>query len=157
MAEWEDRARRGLGLLDSSTDEQNHTICMLNKILDSGNRDDFVSRDYYNVQQTAGGLPPDKTLDWFLGQILGHIRGGDPPDYGIMSSSFAPEVSDDDFRSAILSFDNMIRTHIRFLNGVVHQAAPGDVHVALWNWILDQLKDDTSLYACYRDYLKDDR
>ncbi len=161
MAEWEDRTRRGLSLLDGSTDEQKHTQCMLNKILDPNNRDDYVSRDFYNVQQTAGGLPPDKTFDWFLGAIKGHIRGVAPydqtADYGLMSSSFAPEVGDDDFRSGVLSFDNVIRQHIQFLNGVVHQAAPGDVHVALWNWILDQLKDDTSLYACYRDYLIDDR
>jgi hypothetical protein len=57
----------------------------------------------------------------------------------------------------VLSFDSVIRQHITFLNGVVHQAAPGDVQVELWNWILDQLKDDSSLYACYRDYLEDDR
>jgi hypothetical protein len=134
---------------------------LLNKILDSGNRDDYVSKDFYNVQQTAGGLPEGKTFDWFLDAIKGHMRGTAPydqtADYGLMSSNFAPEVSDDDFRTAVLSFDNVIRQHITFLNGVVHQAAPGDVHVALWNWILDQLKDDTSLYACYRDYLVDNR
>jgi len=66
MAEWEDRANRGIGLLDGSTDEQKHTICMLNRILDTGNRDDYVSKDFFNVQQTAGGLPPDIIFDGFL-------------------------------------------------------------------------------------------
>jgi hypothetical protein len=161
MAEWEDRARRGISLLDNSADEQKRTLCMLNKILDSGNRDDYASKDFFNVQQTAGGLPAGVTFDAFLGMVLGHMRGREPydqtADYGLMSNSFAPEVSDDDFKAGVLSFDNVIRQHITFLNGVVHQAAPGDVQVALWNWILDQLKDDTSLYACYRDYLQDDR
>jgi hypothetical protein len=36
----------------------------------------------------------------------------------------------------LMSFDTNIRHHITFLNGVVHQIAPGDVHLALWNLIL---------------------
>ena len=158
---WESRAKRGLTLLDDSNDTARRTRCMLKKILDSNNRDDYVSRDFYNVQQTAGGLPEGHDFAWFLAKILGHLRGqtpyADTADYGLMSSNLSPDVSDADFKKAVLSFDDLIYRHITFLNGVVHQAAAGEVHVKLWNWILDQLKDDTSLYACYRDIVKDDR
>ncbi len=44
-----------------------------------------------------------------------------------------------------------------FDNGVVHQIAPGEVHVALWNLILDALKDPNSIYKCYAGYFVDER
>lgn len=64
-------------------------------------------------------------------------------------------LSDDDFKLAALTFDDNIRRHISFLNGVVHQAAAGQVHTQLWNLILDSRSDDTSVYAVYRDFLVD--
>jgi hypothetical protein len=74
------------------------TLCMLNNILDSNKRDDYASKDFYHVQQTAGGLPDGQTFDWFLGTVLGHLRGVEPydqtADYGLMSSSFAQDVSE---------------------------------------------------------------
>lgn len=55
--------------------------------------------------------------------------------------------------AALLTFDDVIRKHMRFLNGVVHQAAPGDVHLALWELILEARSDSRSLYSCYSDFL----
>jgi hypothetical protein len=46
-------------------------------------------------------------------------------------------MSDDDFRTALMSIDSNIVHHIEFLNGVVHQIAAGQVHLALWQLILD--------------------
>jgi hypothetical protein len=37
----------------------------------------------------------------------------------------------------------------------VHQIAAGQVHLALWQLILDSRSDDRSIYACYRDFLVD--
>jgi hypothetical protein len=63
--------------------------------------------------------------------ILDHMRDD------LSKSNFDPELSDDDFRAALMSFGDNIRRHIRFLNGVVHQAAAGEVHRRLWELILD--------------------
>lgn len=71
------------------------------------------------------------------------------------SGSFDEALSDDDFRTAALSFDDSIRRHIRFLNGVVHQAAPGEVHQGLWSLILSSRHDSRSVYSCYREFLVD--
>jgi hypothetical protein len=68
---------------------------------------------------------------------------------------FSGELADEDFRTAALSFDDNIRRHMRFLNGVVHQAAPGEVHVALWDLMLSSRADDRSIYSLYRDFLVD--
>jgi hypothetical protein len=54
-----------------------------------------------------------------------------------------------------MSIDENIRHHISFLNGVVHQAAAGDVHKALWQLILDARTDPASIYTCYKDFLVD--
>ncbi len=148
---WSDRVQRGLSLLDSSNDEHTVTICMLNKVLDANVSDLYISHDFYNVQQTAGGLPDGYSFDQFLAAVGGHIRDE------IMSSSFAPEVADADMLASVLTWDSNIRYHFRFLNGIVHQIAAGEVHVKLWNLILDSIKNDNSIYACYRSIIIDDR
>jgi hypothetical protein len=150
--DWHDVAKRAIAFLQSDTsDAATRTKCMLNHILDESHGDGYISKDFYNVKQTAGGLPPNTTMVQFLAAIMGRLRNG------LTSSSFDTSLSDDDFRTAVMSFDSNIRQHITFLNGVVHQAAPGKVHVALWNLILDSLKDPNSLYKCYTDYLVDAR
>jgi hypothetical protein len=70
-------------------------------------------------------------------------------------SNFDEGVSDEEFKTAALTFDEAIRRHIRFLNGVVHQAAPGEVHRSLWDMIMEARSDSTSVYSCYSDYLVD--
>ena len=148
--DWHDVAKRAIAFLQSDTsDAATRTTCMLNHILDASHGDGYISKDFYNVKQTAGGLPPGTTMVQFLAAIMGRLRKA------LASSSFDPSLSDDDFRTAIMSFDSNIRQHITFLNGTVHQAAPGQVHVALWNLILDSRKDPNSLYKCYADYLVD--
>lgn len=150
MSDWHDSANRALTLLDGdSSAEAGRTRCMINHVLDESLDDSYISKDFYNVQQTAGGLPPTVTMDQFLGMITGHVREG------LGMSNFDPGMSDDDFRTALMSFDSNIRQHITFLNGTVHQAAPGDVHVALWNRILASRSDSNSIYTCYADYLVD--
>ena len=89
------------------------------------------------------------TFEQFVSAIAGRVRAE------LESSSFDEGLSDQDFRVAALSFDDSIRRHIRFLNGVAHQGAPGEVHLGLWDLILRSRDDDTSIYACYRDYLVD--
>ena len=149
---WQVRASRCISLLDASnSDEEARTIALLNKVLDEGNHDDYISKDFYNVQQAAGGLPDGMTFDEFVSQISGHVR------QFLQSSSFGPDVSDEGVKSAALSFDDEIVKHFRFLNGTVHQIAPGDVHVKLWNLILDSLTDSSSIYSCYTDLIVDDR
>lgn len=63
--------------------------------------------------------------------------------------TFEDDLNDDDFKLAALTFNDSIRRHINFLDGVVHQAAPGEVLLRLWNLILDSRSDDTSIYALY--------
>jgi len=150
MADWQETANRGLALLDGdSSDEASRTSCLSEHIQNEGNRDDYISKDFFNVQQTAGGLPEGMTFEDFVSLIAGHIRDD------FTSESFAPEMSDDDFRIALMSIDENIRRHIQFLNGVVHQIAPGEVHLGLWQLILNSRSDDQSPYSCYRDYLVD--
>ncbi|HZO90834.1 MAG TPA: hypothetical protein VFB38_21080 [Chthonomonadaceae bacterium] len=150
MASWQDRAQRGLTLFEGSgSDEGDRTFQILNHVLDESNRDDYISKDFFNVQQTAGGLPETLSFEQFLAMISGHIRSE------LEGSSFDEGLSDDDFRTAALAFDDNIRRHIRFLNGVVHQAAPGEVHRRLWDLILSARNDSSSIYTCYRDFLVD--
>ncbi|HJU09602.1 MAG TPA: hypothetical protein VJ728_01935 [Candidatus Binataceae bacterium] len=150
MADWQESAKRALSLLQGdSSDEGARTTRIINHVLDENHSDGYISKDFYNVQQTAGGLPDGVTMDQFIAAITGHIR----EDLG--KSNFDPEMSDDDFRTALMSFDANIRRHIVFLNGVVHQIAPGEVHLALWKLILDSRSDPNSIYSCYTDYLVD--
>jgi hypothetical protein len=147
---WQDRAQRALSAFEGSQDaNEDRTWQILNHILDEANSDSYVSKDFFNVQQTAGGLPDGVTFDNFLALILGNVRSE------LEGSSFADDVDDESFKTAALTFDDNIRRHIRFLNGVVHQGAPGEVHSALWNYILTARGDDKSTYACYRDYIVD--
>jgi hypothetical protein len=148
---WQDRAQRGLTLLDANNSAHATTIGILNKVLDTNNSDLYISSDFFNVQQTAGGLPDTLTFDDFVARIAGHIRGE------LGGSSLALGIGDDDVRAALLTWNDNIMHHFTFLNGVVHQAAAGDVHVKLWNYILDAVKNDQSIYACYRDIIIDDR
>jgi hypothetical protein len=150
MPDWRDTAQRAVTFLESDTsDEATRTKCIIDHVLDESHSDGYISKDFYNVQQTAGGLPDDVTKDQFIEAITGHI----PEE--LTSSSFDPDLSDDDFRTALMSFDANIRKHITFLNGVVHQIAPGEVHLALWQLILDSRSDPNSIYTCYADYLVD--
>lgn len=150
MPDWRDTAQRAVTFLESDTsDEATRTTCILNHILDESHNDSYISKDFFNVQQTAGGLPDGVTIDQFIAAIAGHVREE------LTSSSFDPALSDDDFRTAVMSFDSNIRRHITFLNGVVHQAAPGEVHLALWQLILDSRSNHNSIYTCYSDYLVD--
>lgn len=150
MANWKDRAERGLTLFEGAdSDEGDRTWQILNHILDESNRADYISADFFNVQQTAGGLPPDLSFEKFVSTIAGHVRNQ------LEGSSFDDDVGDDEFKSALLTFDDVIRRHIRFLNGVVHQAAVGDVHRGLWDLILEARSDDRSIYSCYRNFLVD--
>ena len=147
---WQDSANRGLYLFEGSSDDPgDKTWQIFNHVLDENNSDTYISRDFYNVQQTAGGLPDSLSFDQFLGMIQGHVRNE------LEGSSFSGDISDEDFKQAALTFDDNIRRHIRFLNGVVHQGAPGEVHVALWNLILESRGDSRSIYSCYSDYLID--
>lgn len=147
---WQERAQRALTMFEGSSDDnENRSTQIFNHVLDESNRDDYISKDFFNVQQTAGGLPDGMSFDDFVAMVAGHVRDE------LESSSFDEALADSDFRVAALSFDDSIRRHIRFLNGVVHQAAPGEVHVGLWNLILSSRADDTSIYAVYRDFLVD--
>jgi hypothetical protein len=150
MSVWRDRASRGLTMFEGSSDDAaDRTWQILNHVLDENNSDDYISKDFYNVQQTAGGLPQNMSFEDFLVAVAGHVRTS------LQGSSFDEDLSDDDFRTACLSFDDVIRRHVVFLNGVVHQAAPGDVHMKLWNFILQSRDLDTSIYSLYRNYLVD--
>ena len=131
----------------SSDDNEDRSRQIFNHVLDESNRDDYISHDFFNVQQTAGGLPDGVTFDDFVQMVAGHVRAE--------LDAFEDDLSDDDFKLAALTFDDVIRQHITFLNGVVHQAAAGQVHVQVWNLILNSRSDDTSIYAVYRDFLVD--
>src|SRR5262249_24185227 len=136
MADWRDRAERAKELLqDDASDEATRTKCMLDHVENEENRDDYISKDFFNVQQTAGGLPDTMTFDQFVQAIAGHVRED------LTSDSFSEDLGDDDFRTALMSIDANIRRHIQFLNGVVHQIAPGEVHLGLWQFILDSRSD----------------
>jgi hypothetical protein len=149
-ADWRARAKRALTVLQNdSSGEATRTKCMFNHILEESHSDSYVSKDFYNVQQTAGGLPASMSMEQFLAAITGHIRAE------LASSSFGSAETDSVFRDSVLTFDSNIRRHITFLNGVVHQAAPGKVHLALWKLILDSRSDSNSIYKCYADYLVD--
>jgi len=145
---WQDRAQRGLRVLaDSDGDIATRTTTILNHILDESNSDLYISHDFFNIEQVTAGLPEGLTFDEFVAVVAGHVRN----DLG--GSNFGADVSDGEFRAAVLNFDDVIRRHIRFLNGVVHQAGVGQAHLALWDLILTARNDEASIYACYRDYL----
>ena len=147
---WQDRAQRALNMFaGSSNDNERRSSRVFTHILNEDNRDDYISKDFLNVQQTAGGLPNGMSFDQFVAMVAGHVRDE------LASDSFDEGLGDDDFRTAALSFDDSIRRHIRFLNGVVHQAAAGEVHLGLWRLILNSRSDDTSIYSVYRDFLVD--
>jgi len=147
---WQERANRALVMFEGSADEnEDRTWQIFNHILDEANSDEYISKDFFNVQQTAGGLPPGVTFDDFIVMVAGHVRAQ------LGSSSFDEALDDDNFKIAALAFDENIRHHIRFLNGVVHQIAPGEVHLQLWERILNARSDDLSVYSCYRDFLVD--
>jgi hypothetical protein len=148
--DWRETGKRAVAFLQSDTSaEADRTKCIFNHIFDESHSDGYISKDFFNVQQTAGGLPDGVSMEQFIAAITGHIRED------LNSSSFDPALSDDDFRTAVMSFDSNIRRHITFLNGVVHQIAPGEVHQALWKLILGSRSDPNSLYRCYADYLVD--
>ena len=150
MATWQDRAQRGLTLFEGAdSGESDRTWQIFNHILDEKNLDDYISRDFFNVQQTAGGLPEGVSFEQFLSMISGHVRSE------LEGGSFDEGLGDEDFRTAALTFDDNIRRHIRFLNGVVHQGAPGEVHRNLWDLILNARNDSSSIYSCYREFLID--
>ena len=157
---WQQRVRRGLGLLDASQPDQARTICMLNKVLDTGNNDDYVS-DYYTIQQTAGGLPDGVSFDQMLGQVSTHIRQDLNTQRTLTDengqTTVSPDPDDDGFREWMLGADHQIVKIFGLVNATVHQAAPGDFHIKLYNFILDSLKNDRSLYSCYRDIFVDGR
>ena len=145
---WQDQANRALTMFEGSTDpNEDRSWQIFNHVLDESNRDDYITHDFFNVQQTAGGLPDGVTFDDFVNLVQGHVRAE--------LDTFDDQASDDDFRTIALTFDEVIRRHIVFLNGVVHQAAAGQVHVALWNLILSERADDTSIYVLYADFLVD--
>ena len=145
---WQDQANRALTMFEGSSDDnEDRSRQIFNHVLDESNRDDYISHDFFNVQQTAGGLPDGVTFDDFVQMVAGHVRAE--------LDAFEDDLSDDDFKLAALTFDDVIRQHITFLNGVVHQAAAGQVHVQVWNLILNSRSDDTSIYAVYRDFLVD--
>jgi hypothetical protein len=146
---WQDRAYRLLGLFEGSgTEEGDRTWQIMNHVI-GGNDDDYISRDFYNVQQTAGGLPEGVSFEGYLAAIAGHVRDE------LQGSNFDESLGDDDLRAAGLTFDDNIRRHIRFLNGVVHQGAPGEVHVGLWEKILQDRGNGRSIYSIYSNYLVD--
>jgi len=148
MTTWQDRANRALVMFEASdSDEGDRSFQIFNHILDTNNFDDFISKDFFNVQQTAGGLPDGMKFEDFLGSIAGRVRTL------LEGAGFDEELGDDDFRTSALSFDDVIRQHIRFLNGVVHQAAPGKVHVNLWNFILAAKSEPRSIYSIYKEFL----
>ena len=150
MSTWHNRAYRILNLFEADpTDEGDRTWQIMNHILDEACDDSYVSRDFYNIQQTAGGLPEGVSFDDFLHGVQGHVRDE------LEGGSFEEVLSDGEIRQAALTFDDNIRRHIRYLNGVVHQIAPGEVHLKLWDLILRSRHNDASLYSCYRDYLVD--
>lgn len=150
MSMWQDRAYRILNLFEGSADEDgDRTWQIMNHVLDENNQDDYISRDFYNVQQTAGGLPEGVTFEGFLSAVSGHVRDE------LQGGSFDEGLGDDDIRTAGLSFDDNIRRHIRFLNGVVHQGAPGEVHLGLWEKILQDRDNGQSVYSLYHGYLVD--
>jgi hypothetical protein len=147
---WQDRAQRALATLEAASDgSADRSRQIFNHVLDESNRDDYISRDFFNVQQTAGGLPDGLSFDDFVALVAGHVRSE------LEGGGFSEDLGDDDFRTAALSFDDTIRSHIRFLNGVVHQAAAGEVHLGLWHLILRSRDDDASIYSRYRDFLVD--
>ena len=150
MSEWTSSANRGLVLFEGSADDSKDRMWqILNHVLDENNNDDYISKDFFNVQQTAGGLPDGIEFIDFLQMIAGHVR------QDLTGSNFNDEVGDDDFTTAALAIDATIRRHIGFLNGVVHQGAPGDAHLGLWNYILQSRDTPQSIYSLYKDYLVD--
>ena len=157
---WRQRIARGIPLLDASQPDQARTICMLNKILDTSTRDDFLN-DYYNIQQVAGGLPDGVSIDTFREQVSAHLRAtmNIQPTYtdedGNVTTS--PEPDDEGLRQMMVAPDHVIVQIFGFLNANVAQAGAGQVHIALWNYVLDSMKDDNSIYSCYRDVFVDGR
>jgi len=147
--EYTETANRAIKLLDPADDSR--TICMLKKVQEEGTDDRYVA-DYYNVKQTAGGLPEGVSFEKFLNGISFHMRDQLGKD-GVYGS----DASDDDVKNGVRTFDTVIRQIFDYLNANVHQAAAGEAHKELWNYILDQTKVSSSLYSCYSSTFVDNR
>jgi hypothetical protein len=146
--DYRETANRAIDLLDASDDSR--TICMLQKVQAEGTDDRYVA-DLYNVKQTAGGLPEGVSFETFLNGVSYRLREQ------LGKDSLYKDASDDDVRSGVRTYDNVIRQVFTYLNANVHQAAAGEVHKELWNHILDQTKNSSSLYSCYSGTFVDNR
>jgi hypothetical protein len=141
-------ANRAIKLLDESEDSR--TICMLKKVQEQGTDDRYVA-DFYNIKQTAGGLPADVSFESFLNSVSYRLRDQ------LGKDSLYGDVSDDEVKANVRTYDSVIRQIFNYLNANVHQAAAGEVHKELWNHILDQTKVSSSLYSCYSGTFVDQR
>jgi hypothetical protein len=146
--DYTETANRAIKLLDASEDSR--TICMLKKVQEDGTDDRFVA-DFYNIKQTAGGLPEGVSFETFLNGVSNRLREQ------LGKDSLYGDVSDDDLKSGVRTYDSVIRQIFHYLNANVHQAAPGEAHKELWNYILDHTKVSSSLYSCYSGTFIDER
>jgi hypothetical protein len=93
---WQDQANRALTMFEGSTDDhEDHSWQIFNLMLDESNHDDYISHDFFNVKQTAGGLPDGVTFDDFVNLVAGHVRAE--------LDTLDDQLGDDDFRTAALS------------------------------------------------------
>ena len=127
----------------STDDHEARSWQIFSHVLNESNRDDYISRDFFTVRQATGGLPDGVTFEDFVTMVAGHVRAE--------LGTFEDDLNDDDFKLEALTFDDSIRQHLDFLEGVVHRAAPGEVHLRLWNLIQDARHHEISIYALYRD------
>ncbi len=146
--DWRDTVNRAIPLLDSSNDSR--TICMLEKIKEDGADDRFVA-DYFNVQQTAGGLPDGVSFGDFVNMISNKLRDQ------LGKDSLYGNVTDDELASGVRTYDNVIYKIFKFVNANVHQAGAGEVHKQLYGYILDNTKNSSTLYSCYSSTFVDER
>jgi hypothetical protein len=56
MGDWRGTAERGWTFLHGeASDEESRTRCLIEHIKNEGNRDDYISKDFFNVLQTSSG------------------------------------------------------------------------------------------------------
>jgi len=146
-ADWKVNAERAKKLLGDS-DVDKRTKCMGDVALRDGT-DDRVANDFWNIQQTAGGLPEHLSFEKFVELVSLKYR-----EY--LGKDMWTDLSDEEFVDGLRPLDGNTLKVFDFLNGTVHQAGAGNAHRCLWNYILFGTHDSDSMYSCYSEVFVDD-
>jgi OmpA family len=139
----EDVSKRGLGLLKQSRFnlgpvEVDVLSCLLRKVLPDDADDRYVDGNLVRMVWDTGHPRPQ----WF--SLKGALT---------VKDAFGPDVSDDDFIRRLKQWNDWIVQGMDVVNQITgtQGGATSRGIEALKQWMADQMKNDNSVYSCYKD------